>query len=234
MVPRSVLPLAALLVACNAILPLQPPPGDVGPDRAILDASVDLAADAPPVDLSSDLSADNGGCIGGCTAKPCEDAECVAGTCVLTPRGEGDACQVSTSDSIRSGRCWPDAKGTLDCCTDCWDQATTTCLPGTATSTCGKGGELCASCAGASCNTVSCVNQTCTLTQLPDGDACAAAAPGACYGGVCCTGCWNGVQCLPGTTNTDCGSGGVSCTDCSTGMTMKKCLPDRANLYACR
>jgi len=211
MVPRSVLPLAALLAACHAALPLAPPPGDVGPDRPVLDATVD----GPAGDLTSDLTADNGACTG-CVAQPCQNADCVAGTCVLTPRAEGDPCVGSTASGIQPGQCWAAANGVLECCTDCWDQATKTCLLGTATTQCGKGGALCASCAGATCNTVSCVSQTCTLTPLPDGDACAAAAPGVCYGGVCCTGCWDGSACQPGTSTSACGSAGGICSACAT------------------
>lgn len=220
MVSRLALPLATLLAACHAALPLEPPPGDigVGPDRAILDASADLMADGPAIDLTRDLSSDltgeDSGCVGGCRATPCEEATCVAGVCVLTPRAEGDVCQVPTSDTTLSGTCHVDAKGTLDCCTDCWDQATKTCLPGTATTQCGTGGEPCASCPGATCETPLCVNQACVKKPVADLTPCFG---GMCYSGACCQGCWDGSQCLAGTNVAACGQYGEVCLPCPTG-----------------
>jgi hypothetical protein len=37
---------------------------------------------------------------------------------------------------------------------------------------------------------------------------------GRCYGGACCTGCWNGVACRAGTSEIECGRDGLACTQC--------------------
>jgi alpha-tubulin suppressor-like RCC1 family protein len=39
-------------------------------------------------------------------------------------------------------------------------------------------------------------------------------AGGTCYGGSCCTGCWDGAACLGGDANAACGSGGADCIAC--------------------
>jgi hypothetical protein len=50
----------------------------------------------------------------------------------------------------------------------------------------------------------------------PDGTPCQSAAgdPGQCRESACCTGCWDGVACIPGTEREDCGRAGGDCVAC--------------------
>lgn len=49
-----------------------------------------------------------------------------------------------------------------------------------------------------------------------DGTACTgtSGASGRCYGGNCCTGCWDGARCNGGRLGAACGTGGGACTSC--------------------
>src|SRR5207245_3991218 len=52
-----------------------------------------------------------------------------------------------------------------------------------------------------------CVGGTCGVAL--DGQPCSVSA-GLCYGGICCTGCWDGATCAAGTTIGACGTGGAA------------------------
>ena len=84
------------------------------------------------------------------------------------------------------------------CCTTF--QGSPACVSGTSTLACGNGGAACINCAmkGEACNpaTKACVSAPCGPND--------------------CLGCCAGSSCVPGQSNTQCGSGGLSCTDCTT------------------
>ena len=84
------------------------------------------------------------------------------------------------------------------CCTTYEGQPA--CVAGTSSLACGNGGAQCTNCTttGEACNpaTQACVSAPCGPND--------------------CLGCCAGSACVPGQTNTQCGSGGLSCTDCTT------------------
>jgi hypothetical protein len=138
------------------------------------------------VDVELILVACPGGNCRGCTVdKPCPAGlDCDGGVC---------RC-------LQNGSC----KG---CCED------NACLAGTATSSCGKGGQACDDCStNNSCVVASCTDGTCQQTPRSDEDSCDG---GICRGGSCCTGCWDGASCNAGSSPTACGDGGAACQDCS-------------------
>ena len=140
---------------------------------------------------------------------------CVTGSCTSVPVPDETLCPGG------KGKCY----GGI-CCTGCYDKVTMKCLPGTDPAACGSGGDFCTSCPvpADSCSSPLCSSGTCGLTSSPvDGTPCPG-APGKCYGGVCCTGCWDGTTCLLGTDIAACGTGGEICINCSkTGCQVGSC-----------
>jgi MYXO-CTERM domain-containing protein len=64
-----------------------------------------------------------------------------------------------------------------------------------------------------------------------EGDPCLSGGVlGTLHGGVCCTTCWNGTACMPGTTADACGVNGRACTSCNDGNV---CSSDACTAGAC-
>jgi hypothetical protein len=74
-------------------------------------------------------------------------------------------------------------------------------------------------CAAGPCERPVCSNGTCSTEPLQDGDPCPG---GICHQDSCCTGCWNGKTCLPGTDQKACGNSGDSCSNCGSGQCVNK------------
>jgi hypothetical protein len=79
---------------------------------------------------------------------------------------------------------------------------------------------------GNPCTTDTCQGNKCAHTALNAGESCVlGGVNGTCHIGNCCTGCWNGSTCQPGTGKLACGRNGANCGtcgvdclgDCSTG-----------------
>ncbi len=147
---------------------------------------------------------------------PCTGGFCASGACVpcalgMSCTGNPNACRTGTFQ--RGGM-------NMDMC-GCGDDAprpigqVAGCNMGT---TCnGAGG--CVAC-GVPCDagicrdgSRDCATLACTDKGLaPDGTPC---PTGQCAGGTCCGGCRTGMTCQPGTSDTACGSNGLSCRDCT-------------------
>jgi len=140
-----------------------------------------------------------GGTCQACPTGECANAACVAGSCQVAALPDGSSC---SGGVCRGGQC----------CSGCWDGST--CQSGKTATACGTRGASCEDCSAAKpCKQGTCLDGQCyALTNLPDGSACAG---GTCKSGACCTGCWAASVCRPGTTLTQCGTGGVSCAVCS-------------------
>lgn len=66
---------------------------------------------------------------------------------------------------------------------------------------------------------------------FPDGTTClAAGVVGTCRAGNCCTGCWNGTLCQPGTALAVCGSAGSFCAGCAD---VNPCTAESCTAGAC-
>lgn len=64
-------------------------------------------------------------------------------------------------------------------------------------------------------DTSECVPLPVDCVDRPDETSCASGnSAGRCRMGECCTGCWDGSQCLSGDSRKDCGAGGQLCEDC--------------------
>jgi len=66
------------------------------------------------------------------------------------------------------------------------------------------------------CTSDLCTLEGCQNTPVSDGTSCDAGA-GRCFDGFCCDGCWDGMNCRPGTELSYCGLGGERCADCDDG-----------------
>lgn len=229
--PRAIiagltLSLALLGLAGACTIDLDRP---VGGDQAI---SPDQGP--PPADLRPDQNlCGNGRLDPGelCdTALPIDDADrCPApddcpkpDVCVVAYEGEG--CQARCALRLIT-QCVADD----GCCPKGCDSSTDGDCP--SAETCGDGKpderEFCdkdcpASCPPKLCNSGQVIGDadTCTArcfyTPTQEGTECfTGTAPGKCYGGKCCDGCWDGSSCFGGTTDALCGKEGARCADCA-------------------
>ena len=135
--------------------------------------------------------ADGVGCGGGCART------CVAGMCTGGAAADGALCP---SGTCRAG----------GCCTGCWNG--TTCENISSDGSCGTGGAACLPCG--ECQR--CMDGAC-MTAITDALPCPRSL-GLCYGGLCCTGCWDSMDCRPGATRMVCGTGGNDCQMCDVGQ----------------
>jgi hypothetical protein len=131
--------------------------------------------------------------------------QCVGGSCVCgsSPPCTGDRnCVSGSCQCIQGGLCG-------GCCQN------NNCLAGNTTSACGSGGESCDTCTTSDpCKNPVCnSSRDCATTNKSNTTPCPG---GRCFGGSCCTNCWDGNSCEPGNTLADCGSGGAYCSSCGT------------------
>jgi Putative metal-binding motif len=135
------------------------------------------------------------------TSDPCKVPVCTsAGNCTVANRSNGTPC---TGGVCISGVCCPGCVS-----------GGNTCRTGNTTSYCGTAGENCDTCS----TTDPCKNPTCnssancSTTNKADTTSC---PNGRCFGGSCCTNCWNGSSCVGGTSTSACGDNGVNCVPCT-------------------
>jgi hypothetical protein len=164
----------------------------------------------------------NGGSCTGCGAS----AQCVNGSCeptcgpgtcagcclngVCAAGGQDGACGTGGATCVSCAASGESCKGAacvkLPCgpatCKGCCD-GTGTCVGGTASTACGAGGVSCASCAASG-------------EQCSAGGVCQTPPP-PCGPATCAVGCCDGSgACQDGFLDTQCGSAGASCADCTT------------------
>ncbi|HEY1691774.1 MAG TPA: hypothetical protein VGG39_06415 [Polyangiaceae bacterium] len=124
----------------------------------------------------------------GIGGQSCADCTSVGGFCVAQG-GFGGFCE--TNNFCDSTNC--------DGCCD----FNGNCQPGTTANECGVAGGFCNDC-----------------TATPGGGTCSAglcqSPPPVCDPSTCPSGCCDGTNCLPGSLNTFCGTGGQACTNCET------------------
>jgi hypothetical protein len=132
----------------------------------------------------------------------CQNPSCTSASCTVINKSNGTACD----DGLY--------------CT-----VTDTCTNGT----CGGVSRDCSSVADA-CNNAACNETTdqCVKQPKANGTSCAG---GKCYGGLCCTTCWDGAVCVSPTTDAQCGASGNPCTNCST--TGRKCISGNCLCTGC-
>lgn len=150
----------------------------------------------------------------------CVNDRCLTGTVGAACGSRGAACtscasgQACAAQPGGGGVCTGDNTCGPTTCSGCCT-ATGTCVTGRDTTSCGRGGQLCAPCdAGESCaasgaNGGSCQAQT----------ACSPAT---------CKGCCVGNQCVTAPTAAACGTGGVTCQACPDGQVCDpfgRCIP---------
>jgi hypothetical protein len=145
----------------------------------------------------------------------CTPGTCPTGCCINNDNDDLDDECVQNGSGVPVNSVNPDFDGNSVCgfggseCTICslgtifagCCTATGACNAGTTGISCGSGGGLCQQCAAGS----NCVNQTCETV--------APCSPTNCGG--CCAA--NG-SCVSGTSNANCGEGGVACTSCGAGQ----------------
>ena len=185
-----------------------------------------------PCDLAVADTCSAGACVCGGAKDPCSGGlNCVSGSCTCVAGGlcsgccEADACKAGDTDKDcgAGGAVCKDCGGSAECasngvcCAGCLT-AIGACDPGTSVSACGKDGGACTACPGGPCGAALCNSGTCGINAKPDKTTC---PQGLCYKGVCCTGCWDGNNCQPGTDDKKCGSGGIDCITCGGGA---KCV----------
>lgn len=138
-----------------------------------------------------------------CTAATCADGCCdTTGTCIKLTSQSGQACGTgggacsacAATQECSSGKC---TCTTSSCASGCCEGDT--CRDGATNTACGKAGAKCDTCAGSE----SCQAGVCASTYD-----CAKQ----------CTGCCDGNTCIANgpTSDTQCGKGGVACSDCTT------------------
>ncbi len=131
---------------------------------------------------------------------------CVDGISVSNCGVGGAVCQTCSPGSICVNQmCTPSPCTPQTCPTGCCD-STGSCQSGEANAVCGTGGSACADCTSTAgtCST----SQEC-LSPGQDGGAC-----------NCPLGCCDAHnQCHPGASNTQCGTNGTSCLDCTASAT---------------
>jgi len=98
------------------------------------------------------------------------------------------------------------------CCTGCVKGKS--CLTGTSSTSCGKGGVTCSTCTTSNpCMSPKCASTgKCTQMVKPIGSTCSG---GKCANGTCCKGCiTSSGGCSTGSAISSCGKGGVACKTC--------------------
>jgi hypothetical protein len=143
------------------------------------------------------------------TSDPCKYPICTsAGNCSTANRSNGTVCP--------GGICY---SGT--CCLGCWSGSS--CQTGNTTTNCGDSGENCDTCTTSNpCKNPVCNSSgNCATPNKSDMTVCPA---GKCTSGSCCTGCITGSTCYPGTTMSQCGTGGATCQICSVACTAGSCV----------
>jgi hypothetical protein len=156
-----------------------------------------------------------GGCSKPCPtgfADRCEGGKCHCGS--LGPLCSGGLSCVKGACACVSGS----ASNCKGCCQN------NTCQPGTSTKACGAGGASCKLCLAGPCQLPVCnKGGFCGTVPAPNGISCSVGTLGGrCYLGACCTGCWSGAKCEPGTATMACGKYGLPCKPCI-GFPIKKC-----------
>lgn len=162
--------------------------------------------------------------VAGCgedTSKTCGPQSCAAGCCDV----QGQCQNGTTNNACGSGgglcsACPIGAYCISGKCTSCDQNTCPTgccqgdqCMPGNTSSACGRGGLSCLVCKGGE----SCVDGQCSTT-------------GPCDPISCSTGCCQGGQCLPGTAQDACGTGGLACVPC---LTDQLCVEGECGLGTC-
>jgi hypothetical protein len=122
----------------------------------------------------------------------CTDCATTGQSCVASPGSAGGSCQTAATPPMCNAQ---------TCASGCCDTANT-CHRGTGNVHCGAGGGACQDCT--TTNDV-CTNQICVAPPPP------------CPNG-CTTCCDTAGTCLPGNADTQCGSSGTQCVDCTTSM----------------
>lgn len=163
----------------------------------------------PPTQTCSAQTCPNGCCQGNYCSQGTAQSACGVG---------GQTCSVcTTTQDCTAGQCVT-ASSTCNstncsgCCTG------NTCDSyGVSNNSCGQNAQTCDNCTakGGVCDASS---RTCVSGAQPDCDnKCKGASNG--IGGTCetngCTGCCDGVQCLPGTLDAACGGSGGECANCT-------------------
>ncbi len=157
-----------------------------------------------------------------CNVDNCTSYKCNLGACILSgQKRDGEACATTAG---ASGLCVTLTEGELPmCCTGCVQKAKGggyLCRPGDGLAACGSGGGACESCVSSDkCQATQCVpgKFVCDSDPIPDGRPCSDGS-GICQKGACCTGCFDGGTCQPGTDAKLCGVGGAEkCENCDDG-----------------
>jgi hypothetical protein len=145
-----------------------------------------------------------GSCTNACDASVSDD--CASGTCTCGNKGApcspGQNCVGSSCVCKLNGEC-------PGCCNG------TSCVFTPSTGQCGASGAACKDCNdGNVCTADSCSTSTgqCVNTKLGPTTGCTG---GKCRDGSCCTGCWTGSTCLPGSSINNCGDNGDACVTCN-------------------
>ena len=212
----------------------EPSPADSEPDKVARDVGPDDAPDIGPgkPDVHRDTGTDgmpvpDGGCPTGLTlcGTSCVDTQ----TSFFHCSGCNQSCPTGAADRCESGTCHCGHQGAVcssglschlgacACITGPTSLCQGCCLPGlcmagNTTGACGLGGVVCDICLATPCTTAACNSGTCSQTDRLDGSLCS--GPGTCHGGSCCTGCWDGSACQPGTAGAACGDLGAPCVNC--------------------
>lgn len=141
-----------------------------------------------------------GGLCRDCTSECRTGSTCSGGACSDPAKPDGTSCAGG------SGKCYSGG-----CCTGCIENSL--CYAGTSAAHCGIAAASCKVCPTPSleCQTATCTKGVCGVGNANDGASCTA---GKCLNGSCCKGCISGSNCLPGTSSSACGKGGVNCASC--------------------
>jgi MYXO-CTERM domain-containing protein len=169
---------------------------------------------------------------GGCACLPIASCPTLATGCVRAPTSS-DGCSSASAllceRNLSSSWCFvksdktacPDGitgktstcdGGYCGTCPGCYIK-TGLCFPGTAVDACGVGAVACDNCNDSN----ECTKDTCATTGrcmnavLSNQTACTG---GLCFGGACCTGCYNSSGCQSGTILDACGAAGAECKVC--------------------
>ncbi|RYZ02787.1 MAG: hypothetical protein EOO73_30460 [Myxococcales bacterium] len=182
------------------------------------DGSIATVTEEAPGESSEAVVCGNTTCnVDNCTAYKCSLNSCI----LSSQKRDGEACLTIGGGS---GLCITLMEGQSPiCCTGCVQRSKLggyICRPGDGLAACGSGGGACESCVSADkCVAAECVpgKFACDANPIPDGKPCSDGS-GICQKGACCTGCFDGGVCQPGTDVKLCGAGGADkCENCDDG-----------------
>jgi hypothetical protein len=194
---------------------------------------------------SSSLSCPGGKCYNGQCCTGCiGGGACQSGTTTSLCGKDGDPCGTCSitnqckTPSCSTGVCRISNKPNTTLCNDgLYCTVNDKCTDGT----CGGSSRVCPSndCNNGVCNES---RNRCDLVPKSGNPSCTdSGKSGICYGGACCTGCYR-LGCQPGTSTSNCGTGGAACVTCTNTnpCTYPLCdssgtcrTPNRTNLSTC-